>query len=268
MIFDTHCHCFWNGLAHRQDELRRNMRIQNVARSVQIGTNLETSQKALKLAGAWGADAWCAIGVHPSDCQDYPENTAQQVTTRLENIIQSHRDKVVAVGETGLDYYHVARKKAAVQKRTQQVFFAAQANLARRLNLPLVIHTRSAASDTIAQIKKNGIMRAVMHCFSEDAAFARELMAWSDGIYFSFSGVLTYGKSLAVQEAARTLPLHRILVETDAPFLPPQCVRNSCKENEPAHTRYVMDFLKGLRSEPGELVEQTVWENSNSFFGI
>jgi TatD DNase family protein len=268
MIFDTHSHCFWHGLESRQDELRRNMQTHNVTRSVQIGTSVETSQKALRLAKDWGKDAWCAAGIHPSDCQDMPDNSIPGLINQLEELIRTNRDKVVAVGETGLDYYHLSLGREATQKRTQQFFFAAHADLARRCSLPLVIHTRNASPDIIAQMKMNGITRAVMHCFSEDIAFARELISWSEGIYFSFSGSVTYKNALAVQGAARDLPLERILVETDAPFLAPQCVRNSYSENEPAFTKHVMDFLKGLRMEPADVVEQTVWENSNSFFGI
>jgi len=93
-------------------------------------------------------------------------------------------------------------------------------------------------------------------------------MAWSDGIYFSFSGILTYTRSVSVQETARVLPLDRILVETDAPFLVPQALRGACTINEPAFTRHVMDFLATLRREPGPVVEATVWENSNRFFRI
>jgi TatD DNase family protein len=268
MIFDTHCHCFWHGLTQRQEELRRNMLAQNVTRSVQIGTSWETSLEALNMARAWGSDTWCAAGIHPSDCQDMPEDAATPLAEKLEDLIQSNRDKIVAVGETGLDYYHVSRKKSEIQKRTQVAFFSAQAELAKKLNLPVVIHSRNAAGDTIFKIKEYGIKKAVIHCYSENVPFAQELMEWSDGIYFSFSGILTYKNAAAVQETARNLPLGKILVETDAPFLVPQCVRNSYRENEPTFTKYVMDYLKELRSEPAELVEQTVWQNSNAFFGV
>jgi TatD DNase family protein len=268
MIFDTHSHCFWNGLELRQDELRRNMQMHNVTRSVQIGTSVETSQEALKLARDWGADTWCTAGIHPSDCQDMSDDSISELMNQLEDLIRANRDKVVAVGETGLDYYHLTRGREKTQTITQKLFFAAQAGLAQKLELPLVIHTRNAAVDTIALMKEFGIKRAVMHCYSEGSSFAQELMDWSSEIYFSFSGVLTYKNAAAVQEAALTLPLNRILVETDAPFLVPQCVRGSFRVNEPAFTKHVMDFLKELRTEPGDIVEQTVWENSNSFFGI
>ena len=175
---------------------------------------------------------------------------------------------MVAVGETGFDYFHTTRGKEAQQKKTQRAFFAAQVELSLKLDLPLVIHTRDAASDTIALIKEYGVRRAVIHCFSEAPAFAQELMTWSTEICFSFSGILTYKRSAAVQEAARVLPLNRILVETDVPYLVPQALRDQFSINEPAFTRHVLDFLKTLRSETPEVVEQTVWDNSNRFFGI
>jgi TatD DNase family protein len=175
---------------------------------------------------------------------------------------------VVGIGETGLDYFHLDRASKPAQKQLQHEFFLAQADLSLRLDLPLVIHTRDAAADTLALIKKCGIQRAVIHCFSENPSFAQDLLDWSNEIYFSFSGILTYIRSIPVQDTARALRLDRILVETDAPFLVPQAVRDAHKTNEPAFTRHVMDFLKILRDEPGDVVEQTVWESSNRFFRI
>jgi TatD DNase family protein len=268
MIFDTHCHGYWSGLEHRWEEVHRNMISNGVLRSVQIGTDLEKSEQALKLALTYGVDTWCSVGLHPTGCQDLDPGSIPELIRQLEMLIVANRDKMAAVGETGLDYFHLIRGREAVQKQTQQLFFREQARLALRLDLPLVIHTRNAASDTISVVKESGIKRAVIHCFSEDPAFAFELMEWSAGIYFSFSGILTYKNALPIQETARVLPLDRILVETDAPFLVPQAVRSSFTVNEPAFTRHVMDFLRTLRKEPGDLVERTVWENSNAFFRI
>jgi TatD DNase family protein len=268
MIFDTHCHGYWHGLEHRQDQVLRNMHAEGVTRSVQIGTGLEKSRKALALAREWGPDTWCAAGLHPSGCQDLDPSSAPALMAEFQELILANRDKMVAVGETGLDYFHVTRGKESTQRETQRVFFAAQAELALRLDLPLVIHTRDAAADTIKLVKEFGIFRAVIHCYSETPDFARELMKWSDRIQFSFSGILTYKRSIPVQETARLLPLNRILVETDAPFLVPQTLRETQTVNEPAFTRHIMDFLKMLRHEPADLVEQTVWENSNRFFRI
>jgi TatD DNase family protein len=239
-----------------------------VVRCVHIGTDLPTSRQALALAQAWAPHAWCSAGIHPSECQELPIDAATEMLSELEKLILANRSSIVAVGETGLDYFHLTRKRRNDQIQAQHAFFQAQAMLALRLDLPLIIHTRDAAEDTTSQIMKLGIKRAVIHCFSGDLSFARNLMEWSDGIYFSFSGSLTYPKSLAVQDTARNLPLDRILVETDAPFLVPQACRDNNKVNEPAFTRYVMDALKTLRVESADQVEETVWENSHRFFGI
>ena len=268
MIFDTHCHAYWSGLEARHEAIRSRMDAENVVRSVQVGTDWDTNQKALAVARRWGANTWCAAAMHPTTCQNMPAASADEWTRRLETFIVENRDKVVAVGETGLDYYHLVKKRRSAQKEVQRAFFIAHAELAQRLNLPLVIHTRDAAADTVKLIVENRIRNAVIHCFSEDSEFARTLCAWSDGIYFSFSGILTYRTATQVQDAARFLPLDRILVETDAPFLVPEIAKGQLDLNEPGCTRYVMDFLKKLRPEPENVVEQTVWMNSNRFFGI
>ena len=268
MIFDTHCHAYMKGLGNRKPDVLRNMHAVGVTRSIQIGTGLEKSRVALDLAREWGADTWCTAGIHPTGCQDLPQNSVPELMTQFEELVQGNLDKMVGIGETGFDYFHVTRGKATEQKQTQRVFFAAQVELSLKVNLPLIIHTRDAADDTVALLKERGVRRAVIHCYSENPPFAERLLDWSDSIYFSFSGILTYARSVQVQETARMLPLNRILVETDAPFLVPQAVRDRFSTNEPAFTRYVMDYLKTLRPEPAEEVEQTVWNNSNKFFGI
>jgi TatD DNase family protein len=268
MIFDTHCHGFWRGLAHRGAELRENMRAAGVVRSVHVGTDLRTSRESLELARNWGSGTWCAAGFHPTGCQNLLPASAQDYAEQLEKFVLGNRDKVVGIGETGLDYYHMTRGRHEIQKRAQRAFFEAQASLAVRLDLPLIIHTRDAASDTIALIKEFGVKRAVIHCCSETREFADELLAWSSEIYFSFSGMLTYKKATAVQSTASSMKLDRVLIETDAPFLVPQVVRDQFKINEPAFVRYVLDFLRTMRPESADVVEQTVWENSNRFFDL
>jgi len=268
MIFDTHCHAFWRGLEDRQDEVLANMAAAGVRAAVQIGADIKSSRIALDTAIRWGQETWCTVGIHPTDCQDLSVHHCETAVRELERLRESRSDKVVGIGETGLDYYHLTQGKEATQKETQFAFFAAQARLAQRLDLPLVVHTRDAAADTVRLIRENGVRHAVIHCFSEDYRFAEELIKWSPEIYFSFSGILTYKNARPIHEAAAYLPLDRILVETDSPFIVPAGARGKNGANEPAFTRYVLDALKTLRSEPPETVEQTVWENSLAFFRI
>jgi len=268
VIFDTHCHAYWKGLENREDEVRANMSAAGVCGVIQIGADIESSRIALDVAVRWGSDTWCTVGIHPTDCQDLPADSCEAAVNELEQLHESRKDKVVGIGETGLDYYHLTSGKESSQRETQSAFFAAHARLAQSLNLPLVIHTRNAAADTVRLIRENGVRRAVIHCFSEDSRFAEELMDWSEEIYFSFSGILTYKNARPIHEAASCLPLNRILIETDSPFIVPAGARGKDGVNEPAFTRYVLDSLKKLRAEPPEIVEQTVWENSRVFFRL
>lgn len=166
---------------------------------------------------------------------------------------------MVAIGECGFDFHyldgsengtkpvdmHSLSDKAQEQIENQKYWWIEQWKLAQKYNHPLVIHTRDAHDATLEFMRSNGIDRCVMHCFSEDWEFARELLEFSDEIYFSFSGILTYKKSEKIQEAAKNIPINRILVETDAPFLAPQIVRGQV--NEPAYTRYTFEKLAELR---------------------
>ena len=156
----------------------------------------------------------------------------------------------------------IAKQQIENQKR----WWILQWNLAKRYDLPLVIHTRDARDATADFMIENNINRAVIHCYSEDPAFAQKLMDFSDEIYFAFGGILTYKKSEQVQATAQMLPLSRILLETDAPFLSPQAVRGSV--NEPSNTRYILEKLIELRTESAEEIERVIYENSLRFYGI
>jgi TatD DNase family protein len=157
-------------------------------------------------------------------------------------------------------------KKAQEQIENQKNWWRIQFELAEKYNLPLIIHTRDARDMTLEFMKNEGIGRAVMHCFSEDLEFAEELLDFSDEIYFSFSGIVTYKNAPKIQEVAKNIPLDRILVETDAPFLAPQPVRGGI--NEPAHTRYNLEKIAELRGVRVEEIEDVIYENSLRFYGL
>ena len=176
-------------------------------------------------------------------------------------MIIDNRDIIVAVGETGFDHHYLDGSdggkmsvdmanfspKAREQIENQKHWWLAQWELAEKYDLPLVIHTRDARDATLEFMKQHALSRCVMHCFSEDYGFARELLDFSSDIYFSFSGILTYKNAQKVQEAASKIPLDRILIETDSPFLAPQPVRGQVCE--PAFTHYTLEKLVELRTE-------------------
>lgn len=244
MIFDTHSHCYWDTLEPRIDEIVTNMQKNGVVKAVQIGCDIESSEKAIALAKRFPGVFYPTIGYHPEHSQHFARDTVEAELQTLESMIGEHRASIVAIGECGLDYHYLTENREE-EIDIQKYAWKIQGEWGKKYNLPLIIHTRDARDDTLKFMKEYHINRCVMHCFSEDWDFAQELLEFSDEIYFSFSGIVTYKKSEHIQEAAKNIPLSRILVETDSPFLSPQVVRGSV--NEPANTRYNLEKIAELR---------------------
>ena len=282
MIFDTHSHCYWDTMLPRIDDIVENMSQKRVTRAVQIGCDIETSQQAIALARRFPGIFYATVGHHPETAQNMSkvESEKFKVLEQFEQMVRENRDVVVAIGETGFDHHYLdgtdggtiaidldtLSPRAIEQIENQKRWWFLQWELAKRYDLPLVIHTRDARDVTAEFMIEHGINRAVIHCYSEDPAFAQRLMDFSPEIYFAFGGILTYKKSEQVQATAQMLPLNRILLETDAPFLSPQTVRGTV--NEPSNTRYVLEKLIELRTESAEEIERVVYENSLRFYGF
>jgi TatD DNase family protein len=265
----------------RIEDIVVNMSQKLVTKAVQIGCDIETSEQAIALARQFPGIFYATVWLHPETAQDEDyDSTHSWIMSEFKKRIIEHREYIVAIGETGFDHHYLdgtdggniaidmdsLSEKAKEQIENQKRWWLAQWELAKRYDLPLVIHTRDARDDTAEFMIENGINRAVIHCYSEDPAFAQRLMEFSDEIYFAFGWILTYKKSESVQETAKMLPLNRILLETDAPFLSPQAVRGTI--NEPANTRYVLERLIELRTESAEEIERVVYENSLRFYGL
>ncbi len=276
MIFDTHTHCYWDTLEPQIEDIIVWMQSVWVAKAVQIGCDEESSIKAIGLARRFPGVFYATVWLHPESAQDLVFNA--EYMQNLESLIIENRDVIVWIGETGFDFHYLdgsdggknpidlgnLSKKAKQQIENQKTWWIAQWKLAQKYNLPLIIHTRDARTETLVFMKEQGMSRCVMHCFSEDLDFAWKLLDFSDEIYFSFSGILTYKNAPKIQETAAKIPLNRILIETDAPFLAPQAVRGTV--NEPANTKYVLQKLCELRSESSEEIERVVYENSLRFY--
>jgi TatD DNase family protein len=262
MIIDTHTHCYWDTLESRIEDIVVNMQNNNVAMAVQIGCDIETSVKAIELSKKFPGIFYATVGHHPETAQDVPS----YIISDFEKLIVENREYIVAIGETWFDYHYLTSWNENIQKNNQEQWWLLQWGLAQKYKLPLVIHTRDARDATLEFMIHHNINRAVIHCYSEDPEFAQKLIEFSSEIYFAFGWILTYKKSELVQETAKMLPLNRILLETDAPFLAPQVVRGTI--NEPANTLYVLDRLCELRPEGREEIENTLYENSLRFYGI
>lgn len=243
----------------------KSMKSHTVTHAIQIGCDIPSSEKAIQLAKTYPDVFRATIGLHPADAQKYSLAEIELIISKLEKLILENRDLVVGVGETGLDFHYLSGDPLW-DKEKQYLAWKLQAELARKYNLPLIIHTRDAQEDTVRFIREQKLKNIIMHCYSENKDFAGWLLEYSDSVYFSFSGILTYPRATALQEAAAYIPLNRILIETDAPFLSPQIVRGAV--NEPANVRYVLEKLCNLRPEPAHIVEQTVYENSQRIYGL
>jgi TatD DNase family protein len=199
-------------------------------------------------------DVVATVGVHPHDAARDGEALESELRTLLAS------EQVVAVGEIGLDY-HYDHSPRDVQKQVFRRYIA----VAREFGLPIVVHTRSAARDTLDILSEEGAREVggVIHCFSEDVEFARG--ALDLGFMLSFSGILTFKRAQAIHEAARWAPEDRILVETDSPYLAPVPKRG--KKNEPAYLRHTAEYLAGLRNQGIEAVAEYTSNNAQRLFG-
>ena len=253
-IFDTHTHLNVEEFEGKiQDELDLASEL-GVTRMNVVGFDKPTIAESLALSEKY-PNIYSTIGWHPTEAADY--------TPEVEQMIVSHiRDKkVVALGEIGLDYYWMT-----APKEKQEEVFKRQIALSKEYDLPFVVHTRDALEDTLAIIKSEGVGLAggIMHSYSGSLEMAEQLVEL--GMMISFSGVVTFKKALDIQEAATKLPLDKILVETDAPYLAPVPKRG--KQNHPAYTLYVVEKIAELRGLSVKEVASATYDNAMRIFKI
>ena len=247
MYVDSHCHLSFEGLHERIDEVRAAMAAADVDRALVICTTLEEFDKVHALALRF-PNFWASAGVHP-DNEGVREPSVEDLVGR------AALPRVVAIGETGLDYYRLGQRSMA-DMHWQRERFRVHIRAARRSVKPLVIHTRSASEDTLAILREEGAQAAggVFHCFTETAEVARS--ALDLGFYISFSGILTFRNADDLREVARFVPLDRLLIETDSPYLAPVPFRG--RPNQPAYVPLVAKQVAQLRAiEPSAVAAAT-----------
>ena len=252
MLVDSHCHLDFPDFAADRDELVARAGDLGVGRMVTISTRVRQFATIRGLAERYGS-VYCSVGTHPHNADDELDVTTDQ-------LVQLTREpKVVAIGEVGLDYHYDHGTRSA-----QRTGFLRHIAAARTTGLPLVIHARDADAD-VAAILEEEMARmpfsAVLHCFTSGPELARRALAI--GLYVSFSGILTFKKSDALREIARTVPLDRLLVETDAPYLAPGKYRG--KRNEPA---YVVETAKELAKVKGVSEAEIARATTENFFRL
>jgi TatD DNase family protein len=252
MFIDSHCHLDFPEYRDRMPEVLANMAAAGVSHALCISVDLPDFP-AVKALAETHAHLYASVGVHP-DYENTPEPTEDFLVTAAEH------PKIIALGETGLDYYR-SGERPYESMEWQRQRFRTHIRAAIRAKKPLIIHTRSASEDTLRIMQEEGAERVggVMHCFTESTAVA--LAAIEMGFYISFSGIVTFKNAKDLQETCRQLPLEHMLIETDSPYLAP--VPHRGRTNEPAWVADVGRFIADLK---GVSVETVAHQTTNNFF--
>lgn len=251
MFVDSHCHIDFPQLRDRFDEVLHNMQSNQVEHALVVSVNIEDWPGLMALVEQQ-PNLSASVGVHPG----YPN--AQEVGIK-ELVELAQHPKVVAIGETGLDYY---RQKEPLD--WQRARFERHLAASKRSNLPVIIHTRQAPQDTLEIMRDANIdeVGGVMHCFTESKEVAKAAMDMN--FYISFSGIVTFKNATELQDVARYVPLDRMLIETDSPYLAPVPYRG--KTNEPAYVKHVAECIAALRGDDVETIARHTTENFYNLF--
>ncbi len=253
MIFDSHSHYDDEKFDEDRDMLLDSMESRGISTIVNVGSSLESSKKSIELAKRF-PNVYAAVGVHP--------NEAAELT--LDNLSKlkdmAGKAKVVAIGEIGLDYYW-----KEPPEQVQKKWFEEQIELARQVSLPMIIHSRDAAKDTIDILKehKSEEIGGVIHCYSYSVEMAKEYLDM--GFYFGIGGVVTFKNSKTIKEVVEYLPLDKILVETDCPYLAPE--PNRGKRNSSLNIPYIISEIAKIKKVTASEVMDITEENAANLYG-
>jgi TatD DNase family protein len=253
MLIDSHCHLNYPGLVEDQQGVMTRARAAGVGRMLAIGTKQKEWAEVQALADQ-EADVFCTVGIHPHEAEKHPDFGVAEL------LYAAQHSRTIGIGETGLDYFYDHSPRAQ-----QQAHFRAHIVAARETGLPLIVHTRDAEADTLDIMRSEmgqGAFSGVIHCFTASKAFAEAALAM--GFYISLSGILTFKSAKDLQETAKSIPLDRLLVETDSPYLAPVPMRG--RPCEPAYVAHTNAFLAMLRSmDAAEMAKITTANFFNLF---
>lgn len=253
MLFDTHAHYDDERFDGDRKALLASMPEKNVGLIVNPGCDIPSSRAAVELAGKFDF-VYAAVGIHPENCADFESEQIEKLRELAKE------PKVVAIGEIGLDYYWAENPP----KDLQQKVLRRQLLLAQELRLPVIIHDRDAHADTMAIVREFPQVRGVFHCFAGSTEMARELIGM--GWMLSFNGAATFKNARKAPEVIAAVPLEKLMIETDAPYLTP--VPHRGERNDSSYVRFVAEKIAEIKGLSPEEVERVTWENGRRFFGI
>jgi len=251
MLTDSHCHLFYDEIFQDIDNVLIRSKNLGVNRFICVGTNINDSLLSLDISKKY-ENVYCSAGIHPHDSQNVDKDYIQQIELMMNS------NKMIAVGEIGLDYFrNISSKKSQIK------VFNELLQLAEKIDKPVIFHNRDADEDIIEILSSYPNVTGVSHCFSSTLSTAKKLL--DIGYYISFSGNLTF-KNSNLPSVAKYLPLDRLLVETDSPYLSPEPFRG--KPNEPGRTRYVAEKLAEIHNTSFDTIVEQTTKNINKLFSI
>lgn len=253
MLVDSHCHLNYKGLVERQDEVLTDARVRGVRGFLNISTRKSEWAEVVALAER-EPDVWASVGIHPHEADQHAD------LDRAALLAATDHPRVIAIGETGLDYFYDRS-----DRNVQEDLFRTHIDVARETGLPLVIHTRDAEDDTLRILRDEmgkGAFPALIHCFTASRAFGDAVLDL--GLTISISGIVTFKNAADLQATVRAIPADRLLVETDAPFLAP--VPHRGKTCEPAFVADTLAFVAALRDTTPEVLAQQTGRNFKALF--
>lgn len=272
MLYDTHCHPY---LAEKksQETILNNFSESWVFLNC-IWIDIESSHTSITLSQKYPY-IFATVWVHPSYAKNYIKNNIFDTMKILEELYLANKEKVVAIWECGLDYFYLWSTSwnteiilsSEEEKTIQKLFFIEHITLAKKYNLPLIIHNRNAKDDVLNILIQENYHNFVMHCFCENLDFAKKCIAFAPECKISFSGIITFNSAHDIQETAQKIPLKNIIIETDSPYLTPVPFRGK-EENEPLFVQYVLDKIIELREESPEIIQEQIFHNSREIFWI
>lgn len=262
-IFDTHAHYFDRRFEGEADAILRTVMPDPVSRIVNVGTCIENSKRAIEQAKQYEG-MYAAVGIHPEDCHYIADPAAAlaELWNMIADPVRRKNDRIVALGEIGLDYHWQDYGGIPMDKSKQAYFFDAQMEMAGKLQLPVLIHDREAHGDCFETVLRHPDTVGVFHSYSGSAEMARELTR--RGWYISFSGTLTFKNAARVREAALAVPRDRFLIETDAPYLAPHPMRGRC--NHSGYLSFVLETLAELWGCSPDEAATVTYQNAERLF--
>lgn len=281
MIIDTHAHLDMKEFNSDRDEVIKRALEAGVEKIITVGVDLASSQKAVELSRKYGS-VYAAVGIQPEEVDQYFDENKLKMDVRVEleklarnKPARRRGGKVVALGECGLDYYHLQKESPSeegnslikTEKEKQKGIFRRQLGLAVLLDLPVIVHNREADEDVMGEIlryKETKKLRGVFHCFTGPLDFARKI--FDLGFLISFTGLITYPKNEELRKVVKEIPLDKMMVETDAPFLAPQSHRG--QRNEPSFVVEVVKQIALIKGIDIEKVAEITTQNAQNLFRI